>query len=244
MVFQKNHRSIIWMTGLLLMALSFPSCKKLKTKDPIVFSITAVMPHDGSPVAGVKYKIVEYKYKTKFGKVVGDQTPTGWELTGFTDSQGKASGSFKGVLKTNYSYTIYFDYNGLVLPSGITEFAVKGPEYDILNRSSPEDNNYEVRVLPFTSMHFKVENVNCFDGNDKMRFKARNIDENPYDGFEQAPYGLYFNGCGSHTDYMNNHILAGHQVYQIEVTRNGITSTDIDTFNLLPNTVNEVFIEY
>jgi hypothetical protein len=167
------------MTGLLLMALSFNGCKKLKTKDPIVYTITAVMPHDGSPVPGVKYRIVEYKYKTKFGKVFGEPTPTGWELTGVTDNLGKASGSFKGVLKTNYSYTIYFDYSGMVLPAGITDYVVKGPEYDILSRSAPEDNKYIMRVLPYASMHFKIENINCFDENDKMRFKARNIDENP-----------------------------------------------------------------
>jgi hypothetical protein len=78
-----------------------------------------------------------------------------------------------------------------------------------------------------------------------MRFKAYNFDENPQLNFDVGfPWGNYFEGCDVSIDHTSNHVLVGHQVYQIEVTRNGAVTTYIDTFNLLPNTMNEVFIEY
>jgi hypothetical protein len=244
MVFQKNRSRIIIAGASMLALLFFAGCNKLKTKDPMIFNITALMPYNNTPVAGVRYRIVESKYKTRFGKMVGQPTPTGWELEGVTDSQGKASGNFKGVLKVNYSYTIYFDYTAMELPAGINDYKVDGPEYAILQRSSPESNSYDVRILPYTSFHFKVENVNCFDANDQMRFKVYNFDEQPTQSFEYIPWGNYFNGCGLHVDYIGDHLVTGRQVYQIEVIRNGNTNTYIDTFNLFPNQMNDVFLEY
>jgi hypothetical protein len=247
MLFKKDNRRIRIMTvGASMLALLFISgCKKLKTNDPFIYSITATMPHDGTPVPNAKFRIVEYKYKTRFGKNVGDAEPTGWEINGATDSQGKASGEFMGEKKTNYYYQIFFDYSAIVLPSGITDVSIKGPQFDQLSRSGLSENTYNIIVLPYTSSHFKVENVNCLDANDKMRFKVFNYDEQPNQAFQYMPWGPYFDGCGLHVDYNSDHTLAGHQVFQIEVVRNGVLDTTyIDTFNLLPNTVNEIFLQY
>jgi hypothetical protein len=228
----------------LLVMLTFSGCKKLGTKDPIAFNITAVMPNTDTPIPGVKYRIVEYKYKKKFGKAIGEQVETGWTMEGFTGSDGKASGVFDGVFKSNYSYTIFFDYSNIILPAGIYDVSIIGPEYDILSRSSDTENSYRIKILPYTSMHFKIENLNCVNENDAMRYKVYNCDERPFDDFQYIPYSHYFNGCGFKGEITDDHVIGGHQVYQIEVTKNGVTTTYIDTFNLLPNVVNEVFIQY
>jgi hypothetical protein len=245
MVFQKNHSRIIIAGAGMLALLFFAGCNKLKTKDHVIFNITALMPHNNTPVAGVRYRIVESKYKSRFGKLIGQPTPTGWELEGVTNSEGKASGDFKGVLKVNYSYTIYFDYTAMHLPPEMSNYTIDGPEYAILQRSSPESNSYDVRILPMCYIHSRIENVNCANSNDSMRYKTYSYDEQPNQSFEYVTWSNYFVGCGVHSDYTNpNLVIGGHRVYQIEVTRNGNTTTHIDTFNLLPNQMNNVFLEY
>jgi hypothetical protein len=245
MVFQKNRSRIMIAGASVVALLFFAGCNKLKTKDHMIFDITAVMPHANTSIAGVRYKVVEYKYKSRFGKMNGKPTPTGWELNGITDNYGKASGNFKGELKTNYSYTIYFDYTAMQLPVEITDYSVKGPAYDLLERGSPQSNSYSIRVIPLCNAHFKIENVNCSSNTDSMRYKVYNYDEEPNQSFEYIPWSDYFIGCGVQADYTpTDKVLGGHQVYQIQVSRNGITNTYIDTFNLLPNQMNNVFLEY
>ena len=105
--------------------------------------------------------------------------------------------------------------------------------------------DFEVRALPHCGMQFKIENVNCFDSNDKMRFKTFNSDEFPNQSFQYIPvWGNYFNGCGLLFDGTFDDRLSGRILYQIEVTRNNQVTTYIDTFFLQPGVMNEVFIEY
>lgn len=230
----------------IIIALTLFGCKKLKTKDPIVFNIYAEMPNTHTPISGLKYRIVEYKEKDKLFGLGGlsELEETGWEKTGSTGSDGKASGSFKGVLKSNYSYKIFFEFDEMQLPNGITNYEVFGASFDVLSRSLPDDNNYTFRILPYTSMHFKVENINCFDANDKIQYKIYNYDESPNLSFETIPWGNPFFGCGVQVENTFDNVLAGHKVCLMEITKNNIVTTKIDTFNLLPNTMNEVILSY
>lgn len=245
MVFAQDNRPVIRIAILLLIVVCLAGCKKLNTKDPIVYDITAVMPHNDTPVPGVKYRIVEYKYKTRFGKPFGDQIPTGWELTGVTDSQGKASGSFKGVLKTNYDYFIYFDYGSIVLPQGISEVEVMGPQYDQLNRSSPGDNSYAVRVLPYMMTKFNFTNLSCHDIQDIFRYKKLNLDEYPYQDIDNNAWleGAELNGCVNiQGDYLSR--LAGHYAIKWEAIRGGVQTTGCDTFYVAPGGNDQIDIEW
>jgi len=230
----------------MLALLLFTGCNKLNTKDHMIFGVTAVMPHDGTPVAGVRYRIVEYKYKTRFGKMLGEPSPTGWELHGLTDNYGKASGVFKGVIKINYEYRIFFDYTHMLLPSGMSDYVVKGPEYDILQRSAPTDNRYKITILPYMPVRFNFKNTACIDVNDTFKYKFVNIDENPYSIFyENTPWfeGPELNGCVDLTgNYANR--LAGHYVFKWRAIRDEVLIEGLDTFLVAPNINDNVYIEW
>jgi hypothetical protein len=167
-------------------------------------------------------------------------------MTGETNAQGMASGSFDGVFKSNYNYSIYFDYSSMKLPLSLSDVSVIGPTFDKLNRSAPIDNMYNIRVLPYTNIVSKVENVNCFDENDKMRYKTLLIDQYSNQNLDYENFGFsFYTGCGIIASNNNpTKVLAGRVVRQFEVTRNNIISTYIDTLFLLPNVLNEDFIEY
>lgn len=229
-----------------LIAILFLSCHKSSNKEPIIFKIVATITYDGTPIPGIKYKIVEYKNKSSIFSTAITTEATGWEMTGETNAQGMASGSFDGVFKSNYNYSIYFDYSSMKIPLSLSDVSVIGPTFDKLNRNAQIDNVYNIRVLPYTSVIAKYENINCFDEFDKMRFKSYNLDERgPCQNLDNTKYSNYYLGCGiTAGPYEFNHVLSGRIVRQIEVTRNNVTTTYIDTVTLLPNVINYNFIEY
>jgi hypothetical protein len=228
-----------------LIAVLFLSCHKSNNKEPIIFNIVATIPYDGTPIPGIKYKIVEYKNKSSIFSTAIKTEATGWEMTGETNAQGMASGSFDGVFKSNYNYSIYFDYSSMKLPLSLSDVSIIGPTFDKLNRSAPIDNVYNFRVLPYTTVKRKFTNTNCFDGNDKMRFKKIYMDESTQQSFDYENFGNYYVGCGivggTDTPFKT---LCGRLVRQIEITKNNVTTTYIDTALFLPNVVNEDYIEY
>ncbi len=225
----------------LTLLLSFLSCKKLDKDNPIEFTIKAHIPYSDESISGVKYTIREYKSSKE---LLGDIEYTDFILEGVTNANGDAVISFAPKKNMKYRYDIKFDYSGMQFANYSGSYSLIGaPTYEPLSRNEQKD--YEIRALPHCEMHFKIENVNCFDGNDKMRYKTFNCNEFPYKTFETIyVWSNYFNGCGSFVDYTNDNVLSGYHIYQIEVTRNNQVTTDIDTFFLQPGIINEVFIEY
>ncbi len=221
--------------------LSFLSCKKLDKEHPVEFKIKAHIPYNDEPISGVKYTIREYK--SKKGKL-GEVEYTDFNLEGETDANGNAVIAFAPRKSKSYHYDITFDYSSMQFANYSGPYSlINAPTYVHLVRNDQQD--YEIRALPHCGMHFKIENVNCFDANDKMRYKTFNCNEFPYKTFETIyVWSNYFNGCGSLVDYTNDNVLSGYHIYQIEVTRNNQVTTDIDTFFLQPGIMNEVFIEY
>lgn len=239
MHYQKYIHRILITLGLFLLVFS---CKKLDKDNPIEFKIKAHIPYSDEPISGVKYTIREYRSKKEL--ILSDIEYTDFILEGVTDANGNANISFAPKKNMKYHYDITFDYSNLQFASYSGSYSlIKVPNYVPLSRNDQPD--FEIRALPKCGMHFKVENANCLDQNDKMRFKTFNCDEFPSKTFETIyVWGDYFNGCGSFVDYTNNDILSGHHIYQIEVTRNNVVTTYIDTFFLQPEIVNEVFLEY
>jgi hypothetical protein len=221
---------------------SFYSCKKLDKNHPIEFTIKAHIPYSGKPISGVKYTIREYKAK-KNGSI-GEIEYTDFELEGTTNSNGIAEIAFLPKKNKDYMYRIDFDYSNIDFASYSGSYSlINAPGYDLLTRNNQRD--YEIRVLPHCKVHYKIENVNCFDNNDKMRFKTFNLDEFPNKTFESIyTWSNYFEGCSVSLENTSNGMLSGRKVYQIEVTRNGEVTTYIDTFFLQPGIMNEVFLEY
>lgn len=115
------------------------------------------------------------------------------------------------------------------LPEGLSNVSVIGPTLDPLSRSAPMDNVSNIKVLPYTNIVCKVENVNCFDENDKMRYKTLLIDQYSNQNLDYQNFGFYvYTGCGIIASNNNpTKVLAGRVVRQFEVTRNNITSTYI-----------------
>ena len=223
--------------------LVFSSCKKLDKKNPIQFTIKSHIPYTGEPISGVKYSIVEYRSKKNSMKL-GDIEYTDFKFEGYTNANGLAVISFLPKKNLNYQYIINFDYSNLQFANYTGSYSlINAPSYDVVRRDDNQ-RNYEIRALPHCGMQFKIENVNCFDSNDKMRYKVFHLEEEPNQEFQNIPYSNYFNGCGQSVNYTNSSVLSGHQVYQIEVTRNGQVTTYIDTFFLQPGIMNEVFLEY
>lgn len=226
---------------LCLLLVSCFSCKKLDKDNPIEFTIKAHIPYSDEPISGVKYTIREYKSSKE---LLGDIEYTDFILEGVTNMNGDAVISFAPKKNMKYRYDIKFDYSGMQFANYSGSYSLIGaPTYEPLSRN--DQKNYEIRALPHCGAHFKIENVNCFDANDKMRFKMYNCDEFPNQSFQYITvWSNEFNGCGLFGEVTNNSVLSGRQLYQIEVTRNNQVTTDIDTFFLQPGIMNEVFIEY
>ena len=217
------------------------SCKKLDKKNPIEFKIKAHIPYSDEPISGVKYTIREYRSKKEL--FLSDIEYTDFILEGTTNANGNANISFAPKRNMKYRYDITFDYANIHFANYSGDYSlIRVPNYVPLSRNDQQD--YEIRALPHCGMQFKIENVNCFDSNDKMRYKVYHLEEEPNQEFQYIPYSNFFNGCGQPINYTNNSVLSGHQVYQIEVTRNGQVTTYIDTFFLQPGVMNDVFIEY
>lgn len=237
---QKTIRTAVALLGLLL--LFTISCKKLDKKNPIEFTIKAHIPYSGEPISGVKYTIREYKHKQEL--VFGDKEYTDFTVEGTTDASGLAIISFLPKKNMNFRYDITFDYSNIQFQNNPGSYSLIGaPTYNIITRK--DQPNFEIRALPHCEMHFKIENVNCLDANDKMRYKVFNLDEFPNQSFEFVNiWSNDFLGCGLFGEIVGNNILSGRQIYQIEVTRNDVVTTYIDTFFLQPGIMNEVFLEY
>ncbi|WP_343634661.1 hypothetical protein [Fluviicola sp.] len=219
------------------------SCKKPDKKHPIQFTIKSHIPYSGESIKGVKYTITEYRAK-KFSQKLGEIEYTDFKLEGYTNAAGLAVISFFPKKNLNYMYRIEFDYSNIQFSASFGDYSlINAPAYDLINRNNPRD--YEIKVLPHCGAHYKIENVNCFDANDKMRYKVYHLEESPNETFETVyTWSDYFNGCGIFGEYINNNSLSGHQVYQIEITRNNQVTTYTDTFFLQPGVMNDVFIEY
>ncbi len=236
-----NQKYINRILIVLSLFFSILSCKKLDKKNPIQFTIKSHVPYNGEPILGVKYSIVEYRAK-KGGKL-GEMEYTDFKLEGYTNANGLAAVYFFPKKNLDYMYRIYFDYSNIQFSGSSGDYSlINAPSYDLIDRDNQRD--YEIRALPHCGAHFKVENINCFDGNDKVRFRGFNLDESPNSQLQNTPYGEYIIGCGLLIEHINNSTLSGRRIYQIEVTRNSQVTTYIDTFFLQPGIINEVFLEY
>ncbi|MCC6700236.1 MAG: hypothetical protein IT221_01860 [Fluviicola sp.] len=235
-----NHSKL----GAFCIALSlffFLGCKK---NDVLLFKVAVQceIPYDHTPIPGVKFKVVEYS--SGGDQLFGPSEPTGFEMQGITGTNGRAVVAFTKRRKDtkNRYYQCFFDYSSVESPY---------PDYTLINTPqfidvfANDPKEIYLKLLPKTSYHFKVENQTCFDENDRIRWRVYNYDSNPNSSFDDtSPWGSYHLGCGVIIDYTNSSITSGHEVYQYEVTRNGQVNTFIDTFLILPNQENEVFIQY
>lgn len=200
-------------------------CKKHKNLTTVNFHL--YNPVTNEPYAGVKVKVLQDK-QTGGGLNIGATTETIWE--GVTDANGKASHSFKAKNGANFFYWQYVDQNFTQNPN--YEFLIL-PEFLPLNKNEVNEVVYKtVKKVNFVTW---IKNVDCFDQNDKMRYRRKDIADIfdnwtywiPIVGAPSYPNGFY-EGCFEHT-----HTYAHTQKIwdiEMEVTKNGVTSIVRDTF--------------
>ena len=174
------------------------SCKKMRSKDTLTVDVTCVNPVDGTAFPGVIYTI--YEVKDKFS--VGLNTNQKKELiyTGETDINGKAYYEFDAIKNSKFSYEIYFDYSEMDVPDG-EYYLNKTRDFDYLKKN--EANVYHFDIMPYFSFVQSVKNVNCFDSNDKMRFRMKflHTGSGNWSSWDTIPQEIYFWGC---IDEINN----------------------------------------
>lgn len=232
----------------LILILLLTSCKKEDKDHPISFQIKTVMPYDSTPIAGLKYVIQEYKAVNSLMSVT--LKPTDWKMEGTIGETGMEAITFLPKKNKAFKYKILFDYSTIELPS--TDFwIVDKIQNDVILRSNenkPYSNvtqqDYSIHILPKATVHYKYENVNCLNANDKMHFFTVNIDQFPDPFIPMYVYADYFNGCGVTADFTSQNVVCGRHLYKIEVVKNGISTYYLDTFLVVPNVTNEIFINY
>lgn len=214
----------------------FSGCKKL-SKSPIEFTILAVMPHDGSPVKGIKWSVVESKSIGFTGKT----EETDFELSGETDASGISVISFYPKKKIDYQYNIYFDYSDMNVPTGDYVIASGPTSFAYLSRN--KKNGFSIRILPKMEVHYTYENINCFDNSDTFKWRKVNYDERPNDNLYKYPWvetSLYQGCCNF--QYTTTNGLAGHYAFEWEAVRNGQFESGTDTFFVSPGVNNNINI--
>ena len=239
MYYQKYiHRTLIFL-GLFVFVFS---CKKLDKKNPIEFTIKAHIPYSNEPIKGVKYSIVEYRYK-KFSKKLSDIEYTDFKLEGYTNANGLAVVSFFPKKNLDYHYIINFDYSNMQFASYSGSYSlINAPSYDVVRRDDNQ-RNYEIKALPLLQINYKLENVNCSGPSDSMRIILKNYDEAYHLDFNYETWSPYATGC-YFEDHQIEQGLAGRYVYKMQVIRNGILTENMDTILIAPGVNNNLFIEY
>jgi len=230
MVHGKTKYKIIIYT--ILCTLVLFSCKK-EAKEPIGARIYAVMAHNGQPISGIKWKVVEFE-----AKFSGDIKSTDWEKNGETDGAGLALIEFHPKKNMDFIYDVFFDYSSMSVPTG-DYVIIPNLSFDRLVREyMTAENTYEIRILPKMDVQIHFKNVNCYDSQDSFKFKYYNVDEFPYYSQGQINSIPWFDGSaysGCLEMNWNGSYLAGHYVFFWEATRNGILETGIDTFYVSPD---------
>ena len=211
----------------------FSGCKKY-SKDVTTVKIKAHLPHDGTPIPGIKWKIIETKLEGYFEPAKA----TGWEIEGETNGLGIADIKFNCKRNSDYQYTIYFDFDDLNLPTG-TYVKTGGPTFANLDRNA--HTNYEIRMLPKMDIQWNFKNLNCTGTTDTFKYRSINYDEHNNNALSDFMWheGPELNGCVDVTGPLIER-LAGHYAFEWEATRNGITETGIDTFYVAPGVNNVI----
>jgi len=211
---------------ILTIALLLISCKKLRSKAPLTVDITCQNPVDGSAFPGVIFKIYEVKDKFSIGLSVNQKKELIY--TGKTDINGKANYEFDAIKNSKFSYEIFFDYSNMDVPDG-EYYLNKTRDFDYLKKN--ETNVFDFDMLPYFSFVQHIKNINCFDNDDKMRFRMKILNTGSGNWSKWGTtYNHYFHGCIDETNNLYKPQDIYIYIYEVESTKNGVISTYIDTF--------------
>ena len=229
----QKHIKLLFVS--LFMASALFSCKKLNKEETTVYF------HLHNPVTNKGYsnvtvRIIEQKDVTPPLKLQSKyESKVIWE--GKTDANGKASCSFKTLKSDKYTYWHSVDESFMNGKKIITQ-----PDYGSLIKSSTTNLNYKL-VVDDIKYVILYKNINCYDENDKCRFRKRNLIK-PWESEWSAwmpnspnfPNG-YFEGCYENINIPSSVAVLCQDAWEVEyeVIRNGVTTTFKDTLYIIGN---------
>ena len=241
----RNAFSRLICGGFLLLFL-LSACRKEENQETVVH-IRCVMPHNDQPIQGCRVTITEGKMKSQ-GLNVDFETIQ--QFSGITDANGVATIKFHYKKKNKFQYALSYDYSAIVPPNGLTNLDIKLPSTSSGWSTYLDKKQFEYyftfNVLGLCGVHAKFVNVNCFDETDEMKYDFYNLSLHQSESIS-GPGAATYAGCGVLLDATTptiNQVKTGKVVYKLFITRNNQTHIEYDTFNLQPNMMNEVFIEY
>ncbi|MDX1444607.1 hypothetical protein [Lishizhenia sp.] len=221
----KNQvRNVLLYCSLLLIG---AGCIKKSKKE------TQVHFHLYNPVTQEKFEGVHVKiYRMKSYKLPADsKAELEWE--GYTDVDGKASYVFNAADKGKYEYIPAVDKS---FTKGM-ELILQPSPYSAIFKD--QNNTLEYCVVRKIQWIHHFKNVNCYDNNDKARWRYSDItlgnDVNwsywfPFDVIPEFSNG-YFEGC---TDHLTATRVDNQRTFlsQLEVTKNDSTYIIEDTLRI------------
>jgi hypothetical protein len=216
--------------NLLFVSLLFTllSCKKV-SKEFTTAEFHLYNPVTGEAFSGVNVKIVMKKEKPHpFTFETKYESTEIW--SGKTDENGKASYSFKAFTNSKYQYWPIIDQSILYSNTILDQ-----PMFQSLDINKV--NKLEWQIVSNANYVMWIKNVNCFDSNDKLRYRFREIETNYSNPGYWRPADIenipkYFEGCYT---FLDTEIQSSPQhIWEIEteIIRNGIKTTKLDTFYL------------
>ncbi len=242
MDFKTFNRSIKYSSFILILVFLF-SCRKEEQETVINFRCET--PHNGQGIAGCKLRIREVKERNSASLSSDFKEIKVYEAV--TDANGNGQLRFYYKKNSKYQYIPEKDFSGLEIPAGLNnpEVVTKGGFANFLDKNEFE-YNYRFNLLGSCEFHRKFENINCFDGNDRLRFSLHNISEyfgsfNSYDATEYLGCGVVHESSSVQSGVIQK---TGVWVYKFEITKNGIVEIKYDTTYMQPNIVNEILFEY
>ncbi len=215
------HTSLLCssLIGILLLV---AACKK-KSNEETTVHWDFKNPVTGQGYAGVKVSIHRVKDLKNFNIFSLDSKTKSeiiWE--GVTDSNGEVTCSFKAYNNKKYNY---FDYTSASFLD-LNLYHYQRPSYDELNKN--QVNNLVWRSVGKGKYVSIAKNISCFDSNDQMKLRQRNLCEmyNSWSPWGPTRMGCYYNISAPQYEDKPYSIF----VNEIESTKNGITTTKLDTF--------------
>jgi hypothetical protein len=195
------------MKHLILIILLFffaTSCKKETT---VVIQAQDYISGDGSAYAGQEYAVAETW--TPF-----QETKSEIVATGFLDANGKASFNLK--MKNSRRYILGASKPDNICFGGLVQHYL----------DHEESNTVNFDYARCAHLKFVLNNVNCFDSSDAIKYSRTWVTGNENQG-ENTYYGCqYYEG-----NYFE--LPAGNYRYDWEVTRNGTTTFYSENFTLV-----------
>ena len=233
------HQKITYALILFLAGSVLLSCKKKLSKEDTTVEWVVVNPVTNTPYVGVPVRLSLIDYGNNSG------VESGVIFEGVTNSQGRVSYTFKAYESATFTYWGEIDLN---------YFHATGQEYATLKQPSPgefnknELNELRYEIVPYAQYFVHTKNIDCQGEGDKMRLRRRYIytyTPSNFGNWSPNPNisSGFYEGC--HENF-NGPItgVSDSVIYEIEVTKNGITQTFLEKFYIGPEQVDTIKIYY